>query len=948
MYCSNIILVALFLIAPVFHDMEAQSLNSDILSADSLLSIANSFYNKNKYDESKKHYVLAHEKFQNLGRHKKSVTALNYANFIDYNILKDNITFNESASLTYTLAEEHLDENDVEYIWALEQYATSSYALSNYLKAIESYQRVLHVKMLNGYKIENLNITRRSLSNCYKFLGDQEKALLYFKSTTPNPKDDLKDYYYDFARLHEYLGNIDSAIVHITNCIDRLTGKESVEKQLKYFLAASEIYTKNHNYKNANRFLNQAQLLETDNSYYRIFRLESIGKSLELKERHAEALAYFEQADALADQTEKKNTPSFKSKRYRSMYYNALPKGDTAQVVNILQKAININRIGVSATDFEDASNFTNKQEALFFIRQLALYTYFQYKNNLEEDTLKKAFQLYRLSIDLVISIRQEVASLESKNNLIEENEILFSRGVESAFALHRITKDDAFLKYALIIAEQKKALQLLESTSNKEAQKLGSVPDSLIIKERNLILQQNQAKKIFLESKDPSEKRSRALAEINRLKLEFDNLIHSMGREYPQYFKLKYGAKEISFDDIEKKTHDEKSAIIEYFISDSTIYSFVLQGNQIKAFQIDNSEDLRSSIDSLRILISRPPSSKDAQKEYGSFIRNNSRIYNDLVNPFISSLRSDNKSIVLIPDSHLNNVPFGILAKKVLDPSGYQLSNIHYLFADYNISYQYSALHWEQLTRSSTIKKDIHFGGFAPTFLGKNASRNRDCEYRKVQNLKCTKEEIDIVSTHLQGATYSGGKATLLQFEQALNEIDIIHLATHACIDTINPNLSRLYFNDGEMTMLDLNSLDIRAKLAVLSACETGLGEYIAGDGVQSLAWSFIEAGCESTVMSIWSIDDCATVDFMDSYYAHLKKGARKDAALRNAKLDFLNKMDVTRQHPFYWAPFITYGSMEPIFKKDLITLTSLSVGLFVSVLVLLLLTKFSRSTSI
>lgn len=111
-----------------------------------------------------------------------------------------------------------------------------------------------------------------------------------------------------------------------------------------------------------------------------------------------------------------------------------------------------------------------------------------------------------------------------------------------------------------------------------------------------------------------------------------------------------------------------------------------------------------------------------------------------------------------------------------------------------------------------------------------------------------------------------------------------------------------------GILTAFEASSLDLEGtKLVVLSACETGLGQAQSGEGVQGLRRAFVLAGAETTVMSLWKVDDAATRDMMIGYYQRLESGEGRSEALRQVRLGMLAK-DSTA-HPFYWASFIVAG---------------------------------------
>ena len=104
-------------------------------------------------------------------------------------------------------------------------------------------------------------------------------------------------------------------------------------------------------------------------------------------------------------------------------------------------------------------------------------------------------------------------------------------------------------------------------------------------------------------------------------------------------------------------------------------------------------------------------------------------------------------------------------------------------------------------------------------------------------------------------------------------------------------------------LTAQDILSLELSAELVVLSACNTGLGEKQAGEGVIGLSWAFLVAGAQQLMVSQWSVNDAATAAFMQVFYQNRKAGKSPQEALRRAQRA-LQKIPKW-QHPHYWAPF-------------------------------------------
>jgi CHAT domain-containing protein len=119
--------------------------------------------------------------------------------------------------------------------------------------------------------------------------------------------------------------------------------------------------------------------------------------------------------------------------------------------------------------------------------------------------------------------------------------------------------------------------------------------------------------------------------------------------------------------------------------------------------------------------------------------------------------------------------------------------------------------------------------------------------------------------------------------------------------------------WDDGILTALELSGMDLwGTQLAVLSACDTGLGDLSNGEGVYGLRRALAIAGAETVVMSLWNVDDRATRDLMVGYYQRLLKGEGRSEALRQIQLALSHSSD--RNHPFYWAGFVSSGDWRPL----------------------------------
>jgi CHAT domain-containing protein len=149
------------------------------------------------------------------------------------------------------------------------------------------------------------------------------------------------------------------------------------------------------------------------------------------------------------------------------------------------------------------------------------------------------------------------------------------------------------------------------------------------------------------------------------------------------------------------------------------------------------------------------------------------------------------------------------------------------------------------------------------------------------------------------------------------LGEYRYVHFATHGVLDSERPGLSSLLLStvddkgkpqDGFLRANDIYNLKLPAELVVLSACQTGLGKEIKGEGLVGLTRGFMYAGAARVVVSLWNVNDKATAELMTRFYERmLKQGERPAAALRAAQVEMWKQKQW--KSPYYWAAFTMQG---------------------------------------
>jgi CHAT domain-containing protein len=295
-----------------------------------------------------------------------------------------------------------------------------------------------------------------------------------------------------------------------------------------------------------------------------------------------------------------------------------------------------------------------------------------------------------------------------------------------------------------------------------------------------------------------------------------------------------------------------------------------------------------------------------------------------------VRKLLGQTRNLLLSPDGQLNLIPFEALVDE----------QDHYLIENYSVTYVTSGRDLLRLQvhvpsrQAPLVVANPSFDLAAssasntPIVQQEEARRSTDFMQQKFESLPSTGVEARELEVLLPGAkVLTGGEAT----EAAIKQVhgpSVLHIATHGFFladqksEALSENpLLRAGLilaganqhrsgagEDGILTAEEIASLDLwGTKLAVLSACDTGLGEVKNGEGVYGLRRALVLAGAESQVISLWEVADKPTRELMVGYYTGLQHGEGRSQALRTVQLKMLHSRD--RRHPYYWASFIESG---------------------------------------
>ncbi|XP_029206146.2 tetratricopeptide repeat protein 28-like [Acropora millepora] len=190
---------------------------------------------------------------------------------------------------------------------------------------------------------------------------------------------------------------------------------------------------------------------------------------------------------------------------------------------------------------------------------------------------------------------------------------------------------------------------------------------------------------------------------------------------------------------------------------------------------------------------------------------------------------------------------------------------------------------------------------------------------------LTFAQKEVEMIASILKTSPLTGSEATKAEVIKQMSSVGLIHIAAHGHQHTgeillaPNPGWTSKFprRKDFILKMSDVQAANLRARLVVLSCCHTGRGRILKGEGVVGIARAFLAAGARSVLVTLWAIDDEATMEFMKSFYQHLKEGKTASAAVHHSMkcLRDSEKFSEVR----YWAPFQLIGDDVKIdFETD------------------------------
>ena len=872
--------------------------------------------------------------------------------------------YKQNADSALSVAIRYLDKNSRPYAYAINNMGVLYNRKGDYNHAIELYKNSLSMQQNTGKADRYIARTYKNLGKVYQHKHDYLEALKYYNKSIAVRRISGSTKYSSFAndllelaKCYAALNQPDSAL-HFSH--ESLNVLQEVNKKAQYLYKQVSI-SANHNIarlllarqekEQALIHINRAFSYQREaNGYNQQTSYQLLAKYFLTKGQPKKALDNHFKVLELPQL----NDPTSPNHKAISLAYQLI--AETYLDMEVPLKALKNYQRALQnlAFDFQEDDpaqnplihNLNFKPEILKVLTGKAKTLMQLHKDNPDNNTyLKQAYDCYQLSKQLIRYMRQDFLATGSKHILAAKASPIYEAAIDNAVQLYHQTGEAFYLEDAFNSAENNKAILLLESMTEDLAKKSAGIPDHLREQEYNLTIDL-----AFYEKTLKLEKQKGKEANTEKIKnweaLLFDlqrshqELISQLEKDFPLYYELKYTDATVSVQEIQQQLAPD-ALMLEYFIGEEQSYLFRITATQLSVVPLNLSADDLEAIDQIRRLISQPPDYEQAEDDFQAFLKHGYALYLRLLAPALSEIASP-KQLVIIPDQLLSYLPFELLLSEPdrSEKIDYRASERSYLFKNRAISYDYSASLWRNNMRPKAAAQDLQaFAGFAPSFNESLASNDRVCTEDQLYSLKCSQQEVEAIQQSLGGDLFLGLQASKVSFQNLASNYQILHLATHACIDEQNPMLNKIHFTDDYLSNYDLSTLNINAELTVLSACNTGTGKLLKGEGVMSLARNFTQAGCQSTVMSLWSVNDCSTSKIMTHFYTHLAAGQNKNEALRNAKLDYLETANKMERSPYYWAAFVQFGNHDSMtFKSPFPFKTIILIGIGMLFLFLLL----------
>lgn len=571
-------------------------------------------------------------------------------------------------------------------------------------------------------------------------------------------------------------------------------------------------------------------------------------------------------------------------------------------------------------------------------------------------------------SLQIIESLRTNVVSHELRSSYFASVRQYYELYTSVLMHMHRERPAQGFDVLALQASERARARGLLDMLQEAGANIQQGINPDLFERKRNLqqLLNAKAERRMrVLNTKSDTGVAAALTREIRALAAEYDEVEAQIRKQNPRYATLRQ-PRALALEEIQGLLEPD-TLLLEYALGVERSYLWVVTREGITSHELPGSVEIeKAARDVYQLLTARQPVPGESAAERRQRIADADTLYwskatalsKILLSPVRERLAS--KRLLVVPDGALLYIPFGALPSppaNATSESAAANSNVmpeegaggEPLIIRHEIVYLPSATVLTALRDETAGRKpapwqvavlaDPVFDRDDPrlpppeksNLTGASAEKSEaaadvlaaqpSADALLLPPLPASKDEAEAVMS----LGNAGSRRKAIGFDAnkefasggELKQYRIIHFATHGILDNQQPELSGLVLSrfdrsgntrDGFLRLHDIYNLDLPVELVVLSACNTGLGKAINGEGLVGLTRGFMYAGASRVMASMWKVDDEATAELMKVFYRKmLGEGLTPAAALRQAQLELWRRK--RWQAPFFWAAFTLQG---------------------------------------
>jgi len=506
---------------------------------------------------------------------------------------------------------------------------------------------------------------------------------------------------------------------------------------------------------------------------------------------------------------------------------------------------------------------------------------------------------------------------------------------VEVLMALAAVEPGAGHEEAAFMIAERRRARGLLDLLGQAAAGVRRGAEPALLDNETAVRQELNELEERRMTLADRGDDDDELAAVERRLREKRLELDRIRGRIREQTAEL-LASEPATLDEIRRQLLDAGTLLVTWSLGEERSFVWLVSPESIEVHPLPPRTEIEKTVLSTRRLLTYRSRQRRPLRD-----RKLAALAQMLLAPVAEKL--DRRRLLIVADGALASLPFGVLP----DPAAGNAADGPVLLERHEIVYAPSASVLLSLRRETAerLPPAGQLTVFANPVFANPDPGDRGCPDARPQApdadfhldpLPATEQEARTIYDLVRGPRqiFLGHEATKQQvLEPATGQYQILHLATHGLLNRDHPELSGLAFSlydpdgcrrDGILRLHEIYNLDLKAELVVLSACRTGLGAEVPGEGVLGLTRGFMYAGAPRVIVSLWEVSDEATAELMRRFYWSMLSARPVPTparALRAARLSM--RADPRWQEPSYWAPFVLQGDWRLLGEGDPIEAT-------------------------